>query len=26
LAEHIAKKFDVKVTLYHREQNIEKTF
>jgi len=26
LAEHIAKKFDVKVYLYHREQNIEKVF
>ncbi len=26
LAEHIAKKFDVKVSLFHREQNIEKTF
>ena len=26
LAEHIAKKFDVKVSLYHREQNIERTF
>jgi aminoglycoside/choline kinase family phosphotransferase len=25
LAEHIAKKFDVKVSLFHREQNIEKT-
>jgi aminoglycoside/choline kinase family phosphotransferase len=26
LAEHIAKKYDVRVTLYHRELNIEKTF
>ncbi|MBB3185860.1 RapZ C-terminal domain-containing protein [Microbacter margulisiae] len=26
LAEHIAKKFDVRVTLLHRELNIEKTF
>jgi aminoglycoside/choline kinase family phosphotransferase len=26
LAEHIAKKFDVRVTLFHRELNIEKTF
>lgn len=26
LAEHIAKKFDVRVALFHRELNIEKTF
>lgn len=26
LAEYVAKKFDVKVSLFHREQNIEKTF